>query len=399
MAAMSNRCTKCGGQVRSCFPLSLGPALLPQNLQRTISCEGSGRPCAREKVVRLFCSRDELAFCVARSAHLRSHSHTADLGPRPSRTDARPFGLRHDAGGHAGLRLSDLYALGARGSLLMTGAPLSRALDRVRQPLRGATFYAGSDAFSPAQGRLYKGLAAAYQRYIVCCTGPPNPHGHDARRGRGHPAISSPSTGRQRNRPRRSAPELAFGGRLHVQVRSEDRRWLTECDDSGISRHGVSLLREVLAGLTPASIRRHTNHSSSPKFLLSSGIRFDEHIDGDAEDIFRHACKLRLEGIVSKLRRSAYRPVTGLDQDEEPGLRCGEARDGRGLGVEADEGAAMTMRAFVSADRPVVRLWHPDNPKLYVEIQFETQAAANAAVEQLNGMLKYATGLEIGEDA
>ena len=151
--------------------------------------------------------------------------------------------------------------------------------------------------------------------------------------------------------------------------------------------------------MTPASIRRHTNHSSSPKFLLSSGIRFDEHIDGDAEDIFRHACKLRLEGIVSKLRRSAYRPVTGLDQDEEPGLRCGEARDGRGLGVEADEGAAMTMRAFVSADRPVVRLWHPDNPKLYVEIQFETQAAANAAVEQLNGMLKYATGLEIGEDA
>ena len=31
---------------------------------------------------------------------------------------------------------------------------------------------------------------------------------------------------------------------------------LTEGDDSSISRHGVSLLREVLAGLTPASIRR-----------------------------------------------------------------------------------------------------------------------------------------------
>ena len=37
------------------------------------------------------------------------------------------------------------------------------------------------------------------------------------------------------------------------------------------------------------------------------GIRYNEHIDGDAEDIFRHACKLRLEGIVSKLRRSPYR--------------------------------------------------------------------------------------------
>ena len=54
---------------------------------------------------------------------------------------------------------------------------------------------------------------------------------------------------------------------------------------------------------------------------------------------------------------------------------------------------------MVSADRPVVRIWHPDNPKVYVEIQFESQDAANAAVEQLNGMLKYANGLEFGEDA
>ena len=66
------------------------------------------------------------------------------------------------------------------------------------------------------------------------------------------------------------------------------------------------------------------------------------------------------------------------------------------MGVETEESRAVTMRALVSADRPVVRIWHPDNPKLYVEIQFETQAAANAAVEQLIGMLKYATGLEIG---
>ena len=28
----------------------------------------------------------------------------------------------------------------------------------------------------------------------------------------------------------------------------------------------------------------------------------------------------------------------------------------------------MTIRALVSADRPVVRLWPPDNPKIYVEI-------------------------------
>jgi hypothetical protein len=35
---------------------------------------------------------------------------------------------------------------------------------------------------------------------------------------------------------------------------------------------------------------------------------------------------------------------------------------------------------------------------VYVEIQFESRDAANTAVEELNGMLKYATGLEFGED-
>jgi bifunctional non-homologous end joining protein LigD len=37
------------------------------------------------------------------------------------------------------------------------------------------------------------------------------------------------------------------------------------------------------------------------------GIRFNEHMDGDGETVFRHACKLGLEGIVSKRKDSAYR--------------------------------------------------------------------------------------------
>jgi bifunctional non-homologous end joining protein LigD len=37
------------------------------------------------------------------------------------------------------------------------------------------------------------------------------------------------------------------------------------------------------------------------------GIRFNEHMEGDGETVFRHACKLGLEGIVSKRRDSAYR--------------------------------------------------------------------------------------------
>ena len=36
------------------------------------------------------------------------------------------------------------------------------------------------------------------------------------------------------------------------------------------------------------------------------GLRFNEHIEGDGPTVFAHACKLGLEGIVSK-RISAYR--------------------------------------------------------------------------------------------
>jgi bifunctional non-homologous end joining protein LigD len=37
------------------------------------------------------------------------------------------------------------------------------------------------------------------------------------------------------------------------------------------------------------------------------GIRFNEHMEGDGESVFRHACKLGLEGIVSKRKDSPYR--------------------------------------------------------------------------------------------
>jgi bifunctional non-homologous end joining protein LigD len=36
------------------------------------------------------------------------------------------------------------------------------------------------------------------------------------------------------------------------------------------------------------------------------GIRFNEHMEGDGETVFRHACKLGLEGIVSKRKGSPY---------------------------------------------------------------------------------------------
>jgi bifunctional non-homologous end joining protein LigD len=40
---------------------------------------------------------------------------------------------------------------------------------------------------------------------------------------------------------------------------------------------------------------------------VGAGIRFNEHMDGDGETVFRHACKFGLEGIVSKRKDSPYR--------------------------------------------------------------------------------------------
>jgi bifunctional non-homologous end joining protein LigD len=37
------------------------------------------------------------------------------------------------------------------------------------------------------------------------------------------------------------------------------------------------------------------------------GIWYNDHIEGDGQTVFRHACKLGLEGIVSKRKDSPYR--------------------------------------------------------------------------------------------
>jgi bifunctional non-homologous end joining protein LigD len=41
--------------------------------------------------------------------------------------------------------------------------------------------------------------------------------------------------------------------------------------------------------------------------LGGGGIELSEHIEADGATVFRHACKLGCEGIVSKLRTSPYR--------------------------------------------------------------------------------------------
>jgi len=39
----------------------------------------------------------------------------------------------------------------------------------------------------------------------------------------------------------------------------------------------------------------------------SPDIRFNEHMEGDGPTVFAHACKMGLEGIVSKRKDSPYR--------------------------------------------------------------------------------------------
>jgi bifunctional non-homologous end joining protein LigD len=41
--------------------------------------------------------------------------------------------------------------------------------------------------------------------------------------------------------------------------------------------------------------------------LLANGIQFNEHLSGDGTVIFEHACRLGLEGSVSKHREHPYR--------------------------------------------------------------------------------------------
>ena len=60
-----------------------------------------------------------------------------------------------------------------------------------------------------------------------------------------------------------------------------------------------------LAQRDPLEVRQATLASVLAK--PGPGIRFNEHIEGDGPTVFAHACKLGLEGIVSKRKESTYR--------------------------------------------------------------------------------------------
>jgi bifunctional non-homologous end joining protein LigD len=63
-----------------------------------------------------------------------------------------------------------------------------------------------------------------------------------------------------------------------------------------IELNGDDLRRE------PLDVRKATLRSLLVK--TGPGLRWNEHIESDGNNIFRHACKLGLEGIVSKRKDS-----------------------------------------------------------------------------------------------
>jgi bifunctional non-homologous end joining protein LigD len=94
------------------------------------------------------------------------------------------------------------------------------------------------------------------------------------------------------------------------------------CDDNGVTSfnrvryrgydESIFLYAFDLIELNGDDLRRDPleRRKATLEMILAkagAGIQFNEHMEGDGGTVFRHACKLGLEGIVSKRKDSAYR--------------------------------------------------------------------------------------------
>jgi bifunctional non-homologous end joining protein LigD len=94
-------------------------------------------------------------------------------------------------------------------------------------------------------------------------------------------------------------------------------------NDAGVFLHAFDLIELNGDDLRrdPLAVRKATLASLLAR--ASAGLRFNEHVDhADGPLVFAHACKMGLEGIVSKRRSSPYRsgPGRGLDRARPPPL-------------------------------------------------------------------------------
>ena len=89
-------------------------------------------------------------------------------------------------------------------------------------------------------------------------------------------------------------------GRLCAVLTSAGRDVAAVMIAEGLARQNGDDLRR-----DPLEVRKATLRSMLAKAGL--GIRFNEHLEGDGPTVFGHACKMGLEGIVSKRLGSYYR--------------------------------------------------------------------------------------------
>jgi len=100
------------------------------------------------------------------------------------------------------------------------------------------------------------------------------------------------------------------------------------CDDQGLTnfnriryrRHDATVFLYAfdLIELNGDDLRRYPLEvrKATLAYALTKagpGILFNEHMEGDGETVFRHACKMELEGIVSKRKYSPYRSGRSRD--------------------------------------------------------------------------------------
>jgi bifunctional non-homologous end joining protein LigD len=86
----------------------------------------------------------------------------------------------------------------------------------------------------------------------------------------------------------------------------------------------------------PLEVHKATLRSMLAKAGL--GLRFNEHMEGDGPTVFAYACKLGLEGIVSKRKDSPYRSGRSPDWLKMKNANAPAAkRRRRRIGGTADE--------------------------------------------------------------
>jgi ATP dependent DNA ligase domain len=110
----------------------------------------------------------------------------------------------------------------------------------------------------------------------------------------------------------------------------------------------------------PLEVRKATLASIVAK--ARPGIRFNEHIEGDGPTVFAHACKMGLEGTVSKRKDSPYRSGCSPDwlKMKNPSARLGQ-----------------TEIAMTGKNR--IMIYGPESDGTYV-VEFRTSAGKSLAI-------------------